>query len=153
MTSENTSGSCHSGNKQTGHGCGCTASEGSHSITAQELRQKLAGETPNNSDKAKGYALVNVLPPEYFAKEHIPGSINIQYDDISEFERRFDKNKEIIVYCASVTCTAGPDTAKALSARGFAKARDFPGGSKEWKESGNALSAEKGEKKEGCGCC
>src|SRR5262249_35254388 len=106
-------------------------------INLSELEQKLDGEDPDNTDKRRGFALVNVLSAETFDQEHIPGSINIPKGEVAEFERRFDKSKEIIVYCASASCNAGPNTAKALREHGFLNVRDFPGGLKEWKDSGN----------------
>ncbi|MGQ0593864.1 MAG: rhodanese-like domain-containing protein [Gammaproteobacteria bacterium] len=38
---------------------------------------------------------------------HIPGSINMPHDTEHLFERRFAKDKEIIVYCASPDCPRG----------------------------------------------
>lgn len=109
-------------------------------MTFQELEQKFRHSQPNNSDKREGWALVNVLPEEYFTKDHIPGSLNIPYENLEEFEHRFDKSKEIVVYCASTQCSAGPDTAKKLQARGFSNVRDFPGGTKEWRENETGAS-------------
>lgn len=103
-------------------------------MTLQELRQKFDHSQPDNEDRAAGWALVNVLPEEYFVKDHIPGSVNIPYEHLEEFEHKFEKSKELVVYCASVQCSAGPDTAKKLQARGFTNVRDFPGGTKEWRD-------------------
>jgi rhodanese-related sulfurtransferase len=112
-------------------------------ISLEELSRKIKTTPPNNTDRREGWALVNVLPEEYYSKQHIPGSINIPYENLNEFTARYDKEKELVVYCANVQCSAGPDTAKKLQEQGFSKVRDFPGGTKEWFE---------GAEKQGSAC-
>lgn len=112
-------------------------------IDLAELKQKLVQQEPNNESRSEGYALVNVLSPESFREKHIPGSINIPKTQLEELARRFDKSKEIIVYCASFSCSAGPDAAKALRGRGLANVRDYAGGIKEWEEAGNRVEGER----------
>lgn len=103
-------------------------------ISQAELSKRLAQEPPDNEDARKGYALVNVLGSEQFAKEHIPNSINIPKGREDEFEKRFSHDKEIIVYCASPECDASPNVAKDLQERGFERVLDFEGGMSSWKE-------------------
>lgn len=40
-------------------------------ITRQELEQRVRTTLPENHDAEQGYALVNVLKPEAFEREHI----------------------------------------------------------------------------------
>ena len=56
-----------------------------------ELLRRLNEQPPANEDRTEGYALVNVLEPEVYAREHIPNSINIPAGKEDEFERQFDK--------------------------------------------------------------
>lgn len=105
-------------------------------ITADELYTMLRQEQPNNSDKSEGYALVNVLSPEHFEEKHIPESINIPKGSEKQFEQRFDKEKHIIVYCASPSCNASPEVAAHLREQGFKHVTDFEGGVQEWEERG-----------------
>lgn len=98
------------------------------------LKDRLDRESPDNTDPKKGYALVNVLGEETFEKEHIPQSINIPKGREDEFEQRFSRDKEIIVYCASPECDASPTVARELVDRGFTNVRDFEGGMSEWKD-------------------
>ena len=111
-----------------------------HTINLTDLSDRLNQEKPDNTDRKHGYALVNVLPAEYYEKEHIPGSINIPYNTLEEFERRFDKEKELILYCASRTCNAAPKGVEQLIEKGFINVRDFAGGVQEWKAAGNQLN-------------
>lgn len=113
---------------------------GYSTISREELRRKLEEGGPNNEDAAAGYAVVNVLPREKFVAEHIPKSINIPQDEQERFGRKFDLEKEIIVYCASQACPASTDVAKELVNQGFRRVRDFEGGVKSWKEAGYAVS-------------
>lgn len=111
-----------------------------HTITRQELKRRLAKEFPNNQDDRNGYALVNVLGAEAFEREHIPNSINIPLADIDRFEQRFSKDKDIIVYCASLSCDASPKAATALEEKGFQSIFDYSGGLSDWKEAGNGVA-------------
>lgn len=105
-------------------------------LTKEELRERLKSEQPDNEDPRSGYALVNVLGADAFREQHIPGSINIPKGEEEEFERRFEKDKEIIVYCASPDCDASPTVARELADRGFDSIRDYEAGMSEWKEAG-----------------
>lgn len=108
-------------------------------ITRQQLEHLLQRQRPDNKNEDVGYALVNVLQPESFEEEHIPGSINIPLGDEEKFEQRFAKNKEIIVYCASESCDASPKAARELRERGFAKVYDYAKGMKDWKQADNPV--------------
>lgn len=59
-------------------------------IDRNELRN-LLGE---------GAQLVEVLPPEEYEEEHLPGAINIPLKRIDvEARRRLDPGRPVIVYC------------------------------------------------------
>jgi rhodanese-related sulfurtransferase len=102
-----------------------------------DLETRLESKELDNEDRKSGFALVNVLAPEAFEKERIPGSINIPKGQEDEFEKRFDARKEIVVYCASPTCDASPKVAEALSQRGFERVFDYAGGLSDWKQAGH----------------
>ena len=111
-------------------------------ITGEELAHKLDVQPPANDSRHGGYALVNVLPEDMYRKAHIPDSINIPQGREEEFERRFDREKEIIVYCASPECQASPKAARALVARGFHHVVDYADGLSEWKAAGHPVAAQ-----------
>lgn len=96
-------------------------------IARDALKEKL--------DNGEEFTLVNVLSAEQFEDEHIPGSINIPLDQLAdEAEDRFDKDDEIIVYCASPSCQASPKAAKKLESLGFTNVADYEGGLTDWKD-------------------
>lgn len=101
-------------------------------IDRTDLEQKISGNEIDNRDPVAGIALVNVLSAEMFDRKHIPSSINIPVDDLDQFERRFTKDKDIVVYCASEDCDASPRAAEALTARGFHNVSDYAGGMADW---------------------
>ena len=115
-----------------------------NTISSNELTQKMiSGEQ---------FALINVLPPEYFEQAHIPGSANVP-SDIENFAQIVEemigtKDMPIVVYCANHSCTASNDAAQKLSEHGFADVTDFSGGTQEWLESGKPLQSFSGG-----GCC
>lgn len=92
------------------------------------------------AQRDRDFELINVLPEAAFLKEHIPDSRNIPVDQ-EEFEKRVeqvvgDKNKTVVVYCASKECDASPKAAKKLEAAGFSSVHDYEAGMKGWKEAG-----------------
>lgn len=109
-------------------------------LTQAELVNKINDTPPNNKDREEGYALVNVLPYNEYAKEHIPNSINIPVDEINKFEEHFSKEKEVIVYCSSYNCDAAEKAAEALTERGFLRVYDFEEGVAGWKRGGNSIN-------------
>jgi rhodanese-related sulfurtransferase len=108
-------------------------------IDAKQLWSRMDREKPDNQDRRKGYALVNVLEPDSYREEHIPGSINIPAAEVEKFEDHFAKDKEIIVYCASQSCDASSKTASELSQRGFENVVDFEAGMRGWTSSGGPV--------------
>lgn len=110
-------------------------------ISAQQLQQRLAQEGPDNGDPSDGYALVNVLGEKSFRREHIPDSINIPQGDEDAYERRFSRDKEIIVHCASRDCDASAKAAQELARRGFTQVERFTAGIKGWKSAGGDLDS------------
>jgi rhodanese-related sulfurtransferase len=59
-------------------------------IDIDEIRQLLTAEAQ----------LVEVLPPEEFEEEHLPGAINIPLKQLTEQATApLDKERPVIVYC------------------------------------------------------
>jgi len=108
-------------------------------ISRDELEKKLEAQPPDNHHPQAGYALINVLSKGMFESEHIPNSINIPFDELGEADKRFVKEKEIIVYCGSWECDASPRAAAELEKAGFKNIVDYEGGMKDWKDGGNRV--------------
>jgi rhodanese-related sulfurtransferase len=95
----------------------------------------------NNQD----FELINVLPKDQFQENHIPDSVNIPVgsdDFVEKVEQKVgNKEKTIVVYCASSSCDASAKAAKTLDQAGFSDVRDYEGGMKAWKEAGLTVEA------------
>ncbi len=97
-------------------------------LNAQELLKRINTEPE--------LTVINVLSKESYDNCHIKGSINIALQDLEQAVKDWDRNKNIIVYCASYKCTASADAYKQLVKLGFKKVLAYEGGIKEWQEFG-----------------
>ena len=103
--------------------------------------------------------LINALPSEYFAKDHIPNSYNLYHKEVakmstSDLENWFHqvvqihypklytyvRNKKldiyelpIVVYCAHDKCNAAELTIKELMKKGFVNLNEYDGGMKDYR--------------------
>ncbi len=99
-----------------------------HTITCQELHERI--------QESSSLVVINVLPEEMYQDCHIPGSINIPYDQIEASVQDWNRNLEMVVYCANDACDASRQAYETLEQIGFANIREFPGGMREWLQAG-----------------
>lgn len=79
---------------------------------------------------------------EYYAEEHIPGSVNIPEDNLEEeVPERFADDDEIIVYCIDEDCNASPRSAETIDSLGFENVWDYEPGIEGWKAEGLDVAA------------
>jgi len=99
-------------------------------VTREELRQKL-GSRP-------APVLVETLPANYFQQSHLPGAINLPHDSVDKLASRLlpDKDAEIGVYGASITCRNSDYAAARLKALGYRNVRIYADGKADWIEAG-----------------
>ena len=91
-------------------------------------------------DKNEVFILVDVLSPESYGNEHIPGSINIPLRDIEKKSKKLlKKGREIVVYCGSFQCTMSSQAAEILTRLGYQYVYAFEGGLQAWKDAGFPL--------------
>ncbi len=93
-------------------------------ITAKELQQKMA----DNPD----LLVVNVLSNYWYQDCHIQGSVSVPLKDLIYKVQSWDRDQEIVVYCALDACDAGEKAYVLLRCMGFHAVVDYPGGMKEW---------------------
>ena len=100
------------------------------SVTRDELKLKVG--------RGGAYTLIEALPPAQFEEGHLPGAINLPPDQVATRAPALlpDKDIEIITYCASQTCQAAAETARALIKLGYTNVRHYPGGKADWKAAG-----------------
>ena len=103
-------------------------------IKAEQLKVKMEAN--------KTLEVINVLSEENYKKCHIKGSTSVPLVRLKDSVAVFDKNKEIVVYCASYDCKASQQAYKLLEELGFTNIAAYEGGTKEWKEKGFETAGE-----------
>ena len=102
---------------------------------------KLAAELgPHNVKRLmdsgdRSFVILDVRTREGYRDGHIPGAINIPFEELPNRLKELPKSKEIISYCWDVTCLLCTKAAYVLASKGF-KAREMLGGIEEWQEAG-----------------
>ncbi|MBS1765964.1 MAG: rhodanese-like domain-containing protein [Acidobacteria bacterium] len=69
------------------------------------------------SFKARGAVIVDVRTPEEFHRGHVDGALNLPLNQLRDAAKRLDKQKPILLCCASGTRSAL--AARQLAAQGF----------------------------------
>lgn len=78
--------------------------------------------------------VLDVRDATQFAKEHIPGAVNIEWRKVFSERAQLPKGKTILVYCNTSSFAA--QVAMALRLDGFENVRMLYGGFNQWKAAG-----------------
>ena len=78
--------------------------------------------------------VINVREGAQYAKEHIPGAVNIEWRQIMAQSEKIPKNKLVLIYCNTGTLSA--QAGFALRVSGWDNVRILQGGISEWKSKG-----------------
>jgi rhodanese-related sulfurtransferase len=81
---------------------------------------------------AEGAQLVDVLPAETFAREHIAGAINIPIADIASARDQLDADRPVIVYCYDHECDLSARAARRLELLGCRDVYDYAASKTAW---------------------
>lgn len=97
-------------------------------ITREELKEKLS--------HPKKSVLLEALAPEDYRQAHLPGALNMPPNQVGRLASELIPNKdfEVIVYCAGLTCHASDQVAHELLALGYTNVRHYSGGKCDWME-------------------
>jgi len=108
---------------------------------ARYFQAKLAAELgPHNvkrllDEQASQAVLLDVRSREGFNEGHLPGAINIPFEELPTRLKELPKNKDIITYCWDVTCILCTKAAFVLAKKGY-RAKEMLGGIAEWQQAG-----------------
>jgi len=88
---------------------------------------------------------VDARSPEEYAEAHIPGAVNMPFDDVFKdpgLAKKLDTHGRdvVITYCGGGDCDLSRNLAFALIETGRRKVLIFMGGMPGWKEAGNAVA-------------
>ena len=98
-------------------------------ITRDELRQKL--------ERGDRFKLVMTLSELAYRTKHIPSSLH--FNTIDEALAVFDRDDEIVVYCADIHCVASIYAYRLLEREGFLRVWRYAGGIADWEDAGYPL--------------
>lgn len=89
----------------------------------------------------KRFHVIDARDKEQYAKEHIPGAINLEWRQVIAQRQSIPKDKPVLIYCntGSLSAQAG----FALRLAGYDNVRILQGGFAEWKAKGGLDAASK----------
>ena len=90
--------------------------------------------------------IIDARDASQFAKEHIPGAVNIEWRKVFAERAQLPKNKTILVYCNTSSFAA--QVAMALRLDGFENVRMLYGGFNQWKAAGGMDAYARATKKQ-----
>lgn len=71
--------------------------------------------------------VIDLRTEELYQTSHVPGALNISYDDLETAAAKLDKDKTTVVYCYNITCHLAAKAALLLAKKGF-KVKELVGG-------------------------
>jgi rhodanese-related sulfurtransferase len=85
--------------------------------------------------------LVEALPVDAFAAEHLPGARNVPDQVSAELAGRVapDRAAPVVVYCSGPYCNRSKIAASAFVRLGYADVRVYAGGKQDWAQAGLAF--------------
>jgi len=103
------------------------------------LKYAIAGKEP--------LQIIDLRTKEFFDKGHVPGAVNILFDELESKLPKLSKDKITIVYCYNITCHLAAKAALLLARAGY-PVKELVGGWQDW--AAHELPIEKGVKASGC---
>ena len=97
--------------------------------------------------------VLDARSPEAFAREHIPGAINLAHRTMrAENVAAIDRTALVVTYCDGIGCNASSKGALAMTRLGF-RVKELIGGLDWWKRDGHPTSSGDATDVAGdCGC-
>lgn len=97
-------------------------------ITADDLKQMIEANPE--------IIIINVLDEKFYQDCHIKGSINIPFERLLEKTSSWDKDKDVVVYCATASCPKSKKAYALMQDLGFFNLHEYAGGMQEWFQAG-----------------
>lgn len=88
-----------------------------------------------------GVMVIHALDAEHYAKGHVPGAINIDYEKMTPEMLPAEKNKSMVFYCAGGMCPVGRMAANKARSWGYTNVSVYEGGIKDWRAAGMKVEA------------
>lgn len=92
-------------------------------------------------DEWKKFHVIDARDADQYAKEHIPGAVNLEWRKVLAERKSIPKDKPVLIYCNSGSLSA--QAGFALRVAGYENVRILQGGFAEWKAKGGFDAAAK----------
>lgn len=79
--------------------------------------------------------ILDVRSREGYREGHIPGAVNIPLEELKSRWRELAKDRQVVSYCWTASCTLCTKASQLLAAQGY-QAREMVGGIEAWKQAG-----------------
>lgn len=103
-------------------------------VSPQALLERVAAEDRN-------LVVLDVRAPEEFAAGHVPGAVNIPYDQVAARLAEVPKDKDLVLYCRSGRRVA--IAAEVLAQNGYTRLQHLEGDMPAWLAQGRATETPK----------
>ena len=87
--------------------------------------------------KDQSVFVLDVRTPEEYAAGHVPGAVNVPYDQVASHLAKIPKDKEVVLYCRSGRRTGL--AAEVLEANGYTKLVHLQGDMQAWLQDGRPV--------------
>jgi phage shock protein E len=91
------------------------------------------------ADKDARFLLLDVRTPKEYSAGHVPGAVNIPYEQVADHLGEIPKDEEVVLYCHSGR-RAGI-AAETLEAHGYTKLAHLTGDMQAWADAGKPQEA------------
>jgi rhodanese-related sulfurtransferase len=92
-------------------------------------------------DEWRNFHIIDARDKDQYAKEHIPGAVNLEWRKVLAERKSIPKDKPVLIYCNTGTLSA--QAGFALRVAGYDNVRILQGGFAEWKAKGGLDAASK----------
>ena len=102
-------------------------------MTAPISRDELAAAIT-----AGRVTVVDALPEAYWARQHLPGALNLVAQDVDRLAPALlpDRDAAVVTYCSNAACPNSRAVAARLEALGYTDVRTYRDGIQDWVEAG-----------------
>ncbi len=101
-------------------------------ISPQALLERQAKRDPS-------LFVLDVRTPQEYAAGHVPGAINVPYDQVASHLAEIPKDKDVVLYCRSGRRTGL--AAEVLEANGYTKLGHLQGDMEAWLKAGRPVES------------
>jgi rhodanese-related sulfurtransferase len=88
--------------------------------------------------------VVDALPHDYYAQQHLPGAVNLVESDVANLAAALlpEKDAAIVTYCSNASCGNSQAVAVLLGKLGYTNVRKYREGIQDWVEAGLPVESE-----------